>query len=449
MSPMVYACSSRHDGGMTQPFDEGAGQQTGAGFDPARLRSLFEMRRCRDDRMIAGVCTGAARHLNIDPVVVRVVLVTLTFFGLAGPVLYGAAWLLVPEDDEEQSVAGKTFHLGENEEQIRVVGLIIAAIIAIVSASDLIGGGAFDTPFPYIGLAVLFCLWWFVIRPGQRSGRQQDEQPRGDLVEPAGSAAVTASDGSFPTGTGTSGAPAPGGWPSGEWPPGEWPPGEWPRQDPSAPSTGCRARRPRRRLARHDRGALTLVTLCAILVALGALWAYELSTGATQYPVFASLALALAVLGAGILAGAVVGNGRPLVPIALLVALALGTSLLLPNATIGLRSSAPASAAQVEDAYALGVGQLRVDLSQVSDPGRLDGRTIRVREGIGSTTVVVPSGMDVDVDASMRAGQIRVFGTVYNGNPSASVQYADPHDDGPDLTLELEQSLGDLEVVRR
>ena len=55
------------------------------------------------DRYIAGVAGGLGRHFDIDPTVIRVVLVVLTFFGGAGILLYGVIWLFVPEDGEEHA----------------------------------------------------------------------------------------------------------------------------------------------------------------------------------------------------------------------------------------------------------------------------------------------------------------------------------------------------------
>jgi len=55
--------------------------------------------RSRSDRMIAGVCGGAARAYGLDPALLRLALVLLTVFGAgAGLVLYVAAWILVPEE---------------------------------------------------------------------------------------------------------------------------------------------------------------------------------------------------------------------------------------------------------------------------------------------------------------------------------------------------------------
>jgi phage shock protein PspC (stress-responsive transcriptional regulator) len=55
--------------------------------------------RSRDDRMIAGVCGGAARYFGIDPALVRIALVVLTILGVGtGALVYLACWLLVPEE---------------------------------------------------------------------------------------------------------------------------------------------------------------------------------------------------------------------------------------------------------------------------------------------------------------------------------------------------------------
>jgi phage shock protein PspC (stress-responsive transcriptional regulator) len=61
--------------------------------------------RSADDRMLAGVAGGIARYLDVDVTLVRVGIAALTL--LTGPVaaLYVAAWLLIPADGEDQSVA--------------------------------------------------------------------------------------------------------------------------------------------------------------------------------------------------------------------------------------------------------------------------------------------------------------------------------------------------------
>jgi phage shock protein C len=56
-------------------------------------------RRSLDDRMIAGVCAGAARSLGVDVTLLRIALVAAIVLGFgAGIVIYLACWLIVPEE---------------------------------------------------------------------------------------------------------------------------------------------------------------------------------------------------------------------------------------------------------------------------------------------------------------------------------------------------------------
>jgi phage shock protein C len=55
--------------------------------------------RSRNDRMIAGVAGGLAATFNVDPLLVRIVLLVLAFLNGFGFMLYLALWLLVPNED--------------------------------------------------------------------------------------------------------------------------------------------------------------------------------------------------------------------------------------------------------------------------------------------------------------------------------------------------------------
>ncbi|MDB5195609.1 MAG: DNA-binding transcriptional activator PspC [Parcubacteria group bacterium] len=50
-------------------------------------------------RVIAGVCGGIADHLDVDPVLVRLVSILLTFATGLGPgiIMYLIAWAIIPE----------------------------------------------------------------------------------------------------------------------------------------------------------------------------------------------------------------------------------------------------------------------------------------------------------------------------------------------------------------
>ncbi|MBA8826694.1 phage shock protein PspC (stress-responsive transcriptional regulator) [Saccharopolyspora lacisalsi] len=66
---------------------------------PKNDSGIRRFRRSREDRMIAGVCGGAAKLFGTDAVLVRIFLVAATLLGFGtGILVYAACWLLVPED---------------------------------------------------------------------------------------------------------------------------------------------------------------------------------------------------------------------------------------------------------------------------------------------------------------------------------------------------------------
>ena len=54
--------------------------------------------RSSDDRMVAGVCSGVADYLGVDPTLVRLAAVVGTVLGFGTLLLaYLVAWVLMPE----------------------------------------------------------------------------------------------------------------------------------------------------------------------------------------------------------------------------------------------------------------------------------------------------------------------------------------------------------------
>ncbi len=77
------------------------------------------------DRKVAGVAGGLGRHLDIDPVILRVAFVVLTFFGGVGLLLYVALWLLLPEDGSDWA----TIKL---DRRSRTVALVVVGALALL-----------------------------------------------------------------------------------------------------------------------------------------------------------------------------------------------------------------------------------------------------------------------------------------------------------------------------
>ena len=367
------------------------------GFDPHKVRGITDVKRPTDDRMVAGVCAGIAKHLNIDPVILRVVLAALTFVGFAGVILYLAGWFLLPPEDEEKSVAAQWFKLDENEEQFRVVGLIAAGVLAITAGTGVLGGD-WGQPFPWFGLIALAAIYFWIIRPAQKRREQAEPETRTVVTQTASGETVT----------------------------------QQLITEPKVPKTPWSP-------------ILTLVTLFSALIAMGGVALYADANESQPWMTYA--VAALGVIAVGLLIGSFFGNGEPLIWIGIMVAIVLALSALLPSAKIGA-SHYPNNINAFDTSYTLGIGEMRINFDELADPMKLEGSTVDVEVGIGSTRIVVPDDVNVEVNADLTAGEIRVFDRKTNGTQTQLTYEAD-NPLGSKLILNIDQTFGDVDVVRQ
>lgn len=87
--------------------------------------------RSSSDRVIAGVAGGLGRYAGIDPVVIRVILIVLIFFGGAGVIGYLAAWVLVPTDNSPHAADGR----GVARRAAIVTGVLALTVVAAVGGA--------------------------------------------------------------------------------------------------------------------------------------------------------------------------------------------------------------------------------------------------------------------------------------------------------------------------
>jgi phage shock protein PspC (stress-responsive transcriptional regulator) len=60
--------------------------------------------RSRKERILGGICGGLGEHLDVDPTIIRLVWVVVTLLSLGtGILVYGIAWIIVPESPDEYS----------------------------------------------------------------------------------------------------------------------------------------------------------------------------------------------------------------------------------------------------------------------------------------------------------------------------------------------------------
>ena len=53
--------------------------------------------KSRDQKMLGGVCGGFAEYFDVDPTIVRLILVAFCAFGGSGVLAYLIAWIIMPD----------------------------------------------------------------------------------------------------------------------------------------------------------------------------------------------------------------------------------------------------------------------------------------------------------------------------------------------------------------
>lgn len=387
----------RQDGGMNDTQQSPTASGPDDDFDAKKLRSITDMRRSKDDRIIAGVCSGAARYLNVDPVVIRVLLAVLTLAGFAGAIIYLAAWFLLPSDGAQKSVAADWLKLDKNEEQVRVAGMIGAVVLAVLSA---VGDGSWswwgDAPWWLVPFAVVTYFVW--IRPRRR----REAREARDVMDAPQTLHYSAATGE------TTQVLVP----------------------PAAP--------------RSKSHALLGLTTSVTLIALAATWIYEETV--RDIPWTSYIAVALGVVAVGLIVGTFFGNGGGLIAIGCLLAATLAVGTCIPEGGFGEDRQVPTTATELESTYQHGVGLLELDLTQVDDLTALTSRTVKLKLGIGQTRIFVPRGLNVSVTSTLSVGDITIFGRDVNGTDNSLTVRSTSQ---PALKLDISQRIGQIQVIRK
>ena len=412
--------------GTPPPPPPGSGPTPGGegprqGMNTAGLGDYRALRRSAVDRKIAGVAGGLARHLDIDPLLVRVLLVVLAFFGGAGLLLYGVLWLLVPDEKDGHVVVPSD---DSTRNVLVIVALVVAGLIALTT-----GVGGDSGAVWFLCVVAAGALAFHLIRQSRRGAPVP--QPQADQWGYAAYAGPSAAT-DAPAWSGGAGGAGSGGPTDRTW--GSWvPPYVPPRKVKRGP-------------------LLFLPTLALVAVGLGVLGIIEGNGTAVPDPAYA--ALALAIVGAMLVVGSVFGRAGGLVLLALVAAVSLAVSGLAEPSYRGSRDLVitPTSTADLRSSYSVPAGTITVDLTKLSEPEALAGRELDLQVNAGEIVVIVPGYVDVDLDAEVRfGGSIDTpdglthdgWGTdverTYDGPPSTT---------GAPLELDLLAKFGHIDVRR-
>lgn len=93
--------------------------------------------RSRKEKIIAGVCGGLAEYFDIDPVIVRLLMVLLFIYGV-GVIIYILAWIMIPmeppEKVEVEEVVVDTVEDKKKRERVGAIILIITGVVLLFGA---------------------------------------------------------------------------------------------------------------------------------------------------------------------------------------------------------------------------------------------------------------------------------------------------------------------------
>jgi phage shock protein PspC (stress-responsive transcriptional regulator) len=372
------------------PSQQGPAPDSGPRVGWDDLRDLARIRRSRPDRKVAGVAGGLGRHLDIDPVIVRVAFVVLTFFGGVGLLLYVALWLLLPED-------GSDWAKIKLDRRSRTVALVLVgalALLLLVQHGWWGGGGWFFVCVVVVAAAVVI----------------STQLPHRGSTTP--------------------------------------PPSVPPAADPSTgypPPSYAVPEQPRPVNPRKKGPVLFWFALAVIVVALGCLGIADLA-GADVAP-SAYPATALGLTAAFLLLGSFFGRAGGLILVGLIAAGTMVGTTIADRWDPHSETVIPASSSELGSTYSMDVGELRLDLTAVRDPEALDGREVHVSGNVGHLDIRVP--YDVTVVANSHVTGIGGINALGRDGGGIDTELTTVHSAGPGaprLTIDADLHIGGIDV---
>ena len=359
----------------------------------------------RDEhKHLAGVAGGLADYLGVEAGGLRFAFVLLALFGVGVP-LYIAGWLVMPSPRMPQSYFQRWFGTPPSPVLLVTVAAGLFVLFTLFDGPGHDGGPDWGLGW---GLALLLG-GWLLFRADRRAHM-------------------------------TAGAPVMG-------PPTPWPPASaWHGPGGTAytpPVAAPSEPRPPSILGRATVGvALASLGVAALLE--------QLRVVALEPHQYA--ALALAIVGLGLIVGAWAGRAYGLIAAGLLLLPVLFV-LSMPPLPVGSGAGdfryAPTTVAALRDSYTLGAGELELDLSDLE----LNGATEQVHVGVGAgqTTIIVPDDVTVAATVEVAAGDAELFGQRYVGEPfmeQLSQTFEGTSAQAGRLELHVEHGLGQI-IVRR
>lgn len=97
-------------------------------------KEVKRLQRSLQNRWIAGVCGGIGEYLDVDPLIIRLLLLILLFVGGSGIIIYIVAWIMMPLNSNHTGVVT----VKKSSAQVWGIILIFIGVLLLLSNMELL-----------------------------------------------------------------------------------------------------------------------------------------------------------------------------------------------------------------------------------------------------------------------------------------------------------------------
>lgn len=386
-------------------------EQTSTTQAPPFEERTVDLTRSASDRMLGGVASGIARKFGIAAMLIRAIFVLLTLAGGLGVALYAAGWFLIRSEDEPESIAERFFARTTGSGAWIGVALVFVALLILLDNVSFLSGGVI---WP-VGLLVVGLLLYTGDLPRLFQGSTTKEGVQQITATSTVDTEVPLVADDVGEGDNIITPPPP-------------PP------TPTPPILPPSIREPR------PTSILGRITFGVMLLALGVIAVLDNATDLVSPEPRHYIALAMTVLGIGLLVGAFVGRARWLILVGVVALPVLWSSPALEynfsDWDSGTVFVSPSSFDDLDNTVTQGVGEMVVDLTQLDWNGQDVDLDASLQ--IGELRIIVPDDISVFGELRGSIGEVEFDHETSSGfNPDIQFGY-----EGPNGTLNLNASIG-------